>query len=72
MRRVYSAHVLICYVVTNDREPRMTAHVIAFTIRRILKEASLIDLRDARKVADRVQDSTLAKLIQEEVERRLS
>lgn len=50
----------------------MTAHVIAFTIRRILKEASLIDLRDARKVADRVQDSTLAKLIQEEVERRLS
>lgn len=50
----------------------MTAHVIAFTIQRILREASLLDLRNAGRVAVRVQDETLAKLIQEEVERRLS
>lgn len=72
MRRVYSAHVLFCSAEQNGKEPRVTAHVIAFTIRRILKEASLIDLRDAQRVAIRVQDDTLAKLIQEEVERRLS
>lgn len=50
----------------------MNAHVIAFAIKRILKEASLIDLRDACRVAERVQDSTLSKLIQEEVDRRMS
>lgn len=50
----------------------MNALIIAFTIQRMLREASLIDLRDARRIADLCKDSALSSLIEAEMNRRLS
>jgi hypothetical protein len=49
----------------------MKARIIAFTIQRMLREASLIDLRDARRIADLCKDSALSGLIKAEMDRRL-
>lgn len=50
----------------------MKARILAFTITRMIREASLLDLRNANRIAERCKDSALSGLIKAEIDRRLS
>lgn len=49
----------------------MNAHVIQFAERRMMQRASLIELRDARRIAKRTGNHQVAAHIAREIMRRL-
>lgn len=54
-----------------DQVNRMNAHIIAFARNKIITTASLIDLRDARRLAIRTGDNHSASLFMGEIRRRM-
>lgn len=50
----------------------MNAHIIAFAVRQIITRATLLELRDAYRIARHVGDANSADLFWSEIQRRMT